>query len=157
MWDFSDIRADVTEQVRHAGECQKKGLGLRDWPRSKMEGCVENTSPPLPLSRQVVHFWAAPTRCTSGRRLGPSTPSTPVSSPLRTPFPWQPPPCPHLLPPAGGTRASVTPPLHTPYPPRQASRPPPGRRTMRTLLLRQAITINKELLEGHLQNSGRRR
>lgn len=21
MWDFSDIRADVTEQVRHAGEC----------------------------------------------------------------------------------------------------------------------------------------
>lgn len=22
MWDFSDIRADVTEQVRHAGECQ---------------------------------------------------------------------------------------------------------------------------------------
>lgn len=21
MWDFSDIRADVTEQVRHVGEC----------------------------------------------------------------------------------------------------------------------------------------
>lgn len=50
MWDFSDIRADVTEQVRHAGECQKKGLDLRDWPCSKMEGCVENTSsPPPPL------------------------------------------------------------------------------------------------------------
>lgn len=27
MWDFSDIRADVTEQVRHAGECHDKGLG----------------------------------------------------------------------------------------------------------------------------------
>lgn len=26
MWDFSDIRADVTEQVRHAGECHNKGL-----------------------------------------------------------------------------------------------------------------------------------
>lgn len=29
MWDFSDIRADVTEQVRHAGECHNKGLGPR--------------------------------------------------------------------------------------------------------------------------------
>lgn len=27
MWDFSDIRADVTEQVRHAGESHNKGLG----------------------------------------------------------------------------------------------------------------------------------
>lgn len=27
MWDFSDIRADVTEQVRHAGECHNKGPG----------------------------------------------------------------------------------------------------------------------------------
>lgn len=26
MWDFSDIRADVTEQVRHAGECHNKGV-----------------------------------------------------------------------------------------------------------------------------------
>lgn len=24
MWDFSDIRADVTEQVRHAGECLQR-------------------------------------------------------------------------------------------------------------------------------------
>lgn len=56
MWDFSDIRADVTEQVRHAGECQKKGLDLRDWPCSKMEGCVENTSPlpPPPPGRSYI-------------------------------------------------------------------------------------------------------
>lgn len=27
MWDFSDIRADVTEQVRHVGEC----LSQRDY------------------------------------------------------------------------------------------------------------------------------
>lgn len=151
MWDFSDIRADVTEQVRHAGECQTRGLD----PRPAGWTCGE-TPLPSPLSRQVAHSWVAPTRCTSGRRLGPSTPSTPASSPLRTPLPRQPPPCPRLLPPAGGTRASVTPPPRTPYPPRQASPPPPGRRRMRTRLLTRAMPTNEEPLEGRVQNSGRR-
>ncbi|CAG02201.1 unnamed protein product, partial [Tetraodon nigroviridis] len=36
MWDFSDIRADVTEQVRHAGECDEDARGGGRC--SKMEG-----------------------------------------------------------------------------------------------------------------------
>lgn len=137
MWDFSDIRADVTEQVRHAGECCHQG------PFPKIP--VENTSL-APPSRQGEHSWVAPTRCTSGRRLGLNTPSTPVSSPLRTPLPWQPHPCPPPRPPAGGTKAWVTPRPRTPSPPRPASLPPLGR-TMRTLLLMQGTLANKEKLE----------
>lgn len=159
MWDFSDIRADVTEQVRHAGECHNKGLAYRravdDAPNGgilRSGVAVENTSP---LSRQVAHSWVAPTRCTLGRQLGPNTPSTPASLPLRTLCRWQPPPCLPPLPPVGGTRASVTPPPHTLYPPRQASLPPPGR-MMRTLLLTQVIPTNKEPLKADVPHSGLR-
>lgn len=75
MWDFSDIRADVTEQVRHAGECRNKGLGpaLADWRCSKNGGILLRGSSIL----SVMWLWKIPLS-SPGRSNIPGSPQQDV-------------------------------------------------------------------------------